>query len=281
MRCSVVARSSAAAAAGRRDDSQKLGMVLCTVKPNYQAARPADALARQLLLGVPVGRAFRKRGRGPAVAGGLGPRRIRGPPLGEPSRDDREAFGRPETPSIGFGAPRARTTHGAEPEEREGAVRVRRDPRRDAAPARRRRARARRPLLLQRAALRLGGGSCVHVSSRSGRRACGLRCGVVCERAGRTRVRFLLPPRGWRTRCAARAATGGRKPVGMQTCGYARLVLRHQARDAARLFFFWFLARCCAGSWGALGQACAAGRSCEARAAPRPARSLSDSLRCS
>ena len=66
-----------------------------------------------------------------------------------------------------------------------------------------------------RAALRLGGGSCVHVSSRSGRRACGLRCGVVCERAGRTRVRFLLPPRGWRTRCAARAATGGRKPVGM------------------------------------------------------------------
>lgn len=92
-----------------------------------------------------------------------------------------------------------------------------------------------------RAALRLGGGSCVHVSSRSGRRACGLRCGVVCERAGRTRVRFLLPPRGWRTRCAARAATGGRKPVGMQTCGYARLVLRHQARDAARPFFFGFL----------------------------------------
>ena len=134
-----------------------------------------------------------------------------------------------------------------------------------------------------RAALRLGGGSCVQVSSRSGRRACGLRCGVVCERAGRLACAFCCP------REAGARVRRARRHRRAETCGYARLVLRHharlvlrhQARDAARLFFFWFLARCCAGSWGALGQACAAGRSCEARAAPRPARSLSDSLRCS
>ena len=134
-----------------------------------------------------------------------------------------------------------------------------------------------------RAALRLGGGSCVHVSSRSGRRACGLRCGVVCERAGRTRVRFLLPPRGWRTR-APRAPPPEGGNLWVCTPRAASPCTPRAASPGARCsvaLFFWFLARCCAGSWGALGQACAAGRSCEARAAPRPARSLSDSLRCS
>ena len=94
-----------------------------------------------------------------------------------------------------------------------------------------------------RAALRLGGGSCVHVSSRSGRRACGLRCGVVCERAGRLACAFCCP------REAGARVRRARRHRRAETCGYARLVLRHharlvlrhQARVAAWPFFFGFL----------------------------------------
>ena len=60
-----------------------------------------------------------------------------------------------------------------------------------------------------RAALRLGGGSCVQVSSRSGRRAYGLRCGVVCERAGRLACAFCCP-----REAGARAAPRAPPPEG-------------------------------------------------------------------
>ena len=72
-----------------------------------------------------------------------------------------------------------------------------------------------------------------------------------------------------------------------ETCGYARLVLRHharlvlrhQARDAARPFFFWFLARCCAGSWGAL-PAKPAPQAAAVRRAPPPAPHARSLTRC-